>query len=149
MPIDSKIIEKLPNSKQNNAIKDATSSPPTVDTTNLSDSTVQALHDALHYQRLDSQQRLNNPTESHPIIETNDQNGNDHASIKQNNNYMYTDENVADDGKRSLFQGISLKDFEKHQQMMKEANLEKRKLLSQAIEQRLVEFIFFDNQFPF
>lgn len=133
-----KINDKLARSQanQNAAQKDATSAK---DTSNLSESMVQALQDALHYQRLDSNRRSNSPTETSAAIETDDHNGNDHGLVQsnQNNNYMLSDDSGSETATtRSLFQGISLKDFEKHQQMMKEANLEKRKLLSQAIEQK-------------
>lgn len=137
-----KISDKLAKShiKQNDAQcneqNDATSAK---DESNLSESMMQALQDALHYKRLDSNQQSNNPTEIPASIEINDRNGNGHGFVqsKENNNYLLSDDSGSETATtRSLFQGISLKDFEKHQQLMKEANLEKRKLLSQAIEQK-------------
>lgn len=135
-----KISDKLAksNAKQNDAQNDATSSK---DESNLSESMVQALQDALHHPRLDNNRRSNNnnPTETTASTEAHDRNGNGHrlAQNTENTNYMLSDDSGSETAMtRSLFQGISLKDFEKHQQLMKEANLEKRKLLSQAIEQK-------------
>lgn len=140
--IGPKISDKLAKShaKQNDAQTDAQNDATSAkDESNLSESMVQALQDALHYQRLDSNRQSHNPTKTSASIETNDRNGNGHglSQNKENNNCMLSDDSGSETATtRSLFQGISLKDFEKHQQMMKEANLEKRKLLSQAIEQR-------------
>lgn len=137
--IGPKISEKLAKShaKQNDAPNDATSAK---DESNLSESMVQALQDALHCQRLDSNRQSHNPTKTSASIETNDRNGNGHGLVQNkgnNNGMLISDDSGSETATtRSLFQGISLKDFEKHQQMLKEANLEKRKLLSQAIEQR-------------
>lgn len=139
-----KISDKLAksNAKQNDAQSDAQkNATSSKDESNLSESMVQALQDALHYPRLDNNRRSNNnnPMETSASIETNDRNGNGHGLVqnKENNNYMLSDDSGSETAMtRSLFQGISLKDFEKHQQLMKEANLEKRKLLSQAIEQK-------------
>lgn len=125
------------NDAQNNAQNDNATSAK--DESNLSESMVQALQDALHYQRLDSNRQSNNPTEAPASIDPLDRNGNGLGLVQnnENNNYMLSDDSGSETAMtRSLFQGISLKDFEKHQQMMKEANIEKRKLLSQAIEQK-------------
>lgn len=122
---------------QNNAPDNATSAN---DTLNLSDSTIQALQDALHYKPLSQiphgtgdaiQVNTNDPDTMTPkqITAENNQNNNN-----INNVCSEASEASADD--RALFQGISLKDFEKHHKLMKEANLEKRRLLSSAIEQR-------------
>lgn len=41
----------------------------------------QALQDALHYQRLDSNRQSNNPMDNPASIETNDRNGNGHGLV--------------------------------------------------------------------
>lgn len=133
---DTKTVDKLAKSdvNKNFAVTDATSAN---DTSNLSDSTIQTFQNALHFNpsshrsnnggtttiNKDPQIRPSNVQQTESIVKTNN----------QNNNYIRDDDSLQI---RSPFEGISLKDFEKHQQLMKEANLEKRKLLSQAIEQR-------------
>lgn len=117
------------------------------DSPKLSQSTIQAFQDAMHFKPLaQSQQSIDNPAKisSYACTTSNedDAQANNQISMSnaQNNNHISDDddngENSDSGSKRSLFQGISLKDFEKHQQIMKEANIEKRRLLSQAIEQR-------------
>lgn len=121
---------------QNNALGNST---PVQDTSNLSESTIQAFRETLHYRPLSQ-----SPIHDTATAQTN--NGNDQnvrteegpekvadRDILHNNCVGRTD-HVLDS--RALFQGISLKDFEKHHKLMKEANIEKRRLLSSAIEQR-------------
>lgn len=137
---DSKAAERIAKSDINqnkNAPEDATSAN---DTSNLSESTIQALQDALHYKPL-SQTSHDTSNDVKRINESDvdatqipEQRTQITAENNQNNNNVCNATNSADD--RSLFQGISLKDFEKHHKLMKEANLEKRRLLSSAIEQR-------------
>lgn len=110
----------------------------------LSDSTIQAFQDAMHFRP-----PLSAPT--HTVQLTNREqerlNGNDYGSSSSSSDASierlpsrasiqndYND-NLAD-GRAPMLAGISLKDFEKHQKVLKEANLEKRRLLSQAIEQK-------------
>lgn len=138
---DNKTADRIAKSdiNQNNAPEDATSAH---DTSNLSESTIQALQDALHYKPLS--QTTRGTDDVPPQINSNDANSvttpEQRTQItaennKNNNNTVNkSNDNPTDD--RSLFQGISLKDFEKHHKLMKEANLEKRRLLSSAIEQR-------------
>lgn len=132
-PNDLKNAEKQAKNdvNQNGVPSDATSPK---DTSELSESTVQALQDALYYKRLNTKlDHQENSSESLPsVLQNIESNGNE-----IDRNIIYN-ENDPLEVKRSLFQGISLKDFERHQQMLKEANLEKQKLLSQAIEQRYV-----------
>lgn len=103
----------------------------------LSDSTIQAFHEAMHFRPLDApspnaQQSIAEQVNGNPAIGSN-------ASIERapslSSNESDYNGNVSS-GRAAMFNGISLKDFEKHQKVLKEANLEKRRLLSQAIEQR-------------
>lgn len=137
---DSKAADRIAKNDINqnrNAPEDATSAN---DTSNLSDSTIQALQDALHYKPL-SQTSHDTSNDAKQINEIDvdatkipDQRTQIIAeNNKTNNNVCNATKNTDD---RALFQGISLKDFEKHHKLMKEANLEKRRLLSSAIEQR-------------
>lgn len=138
---DSRTADKLANGdiNQNNAPQNATSAN---DTLNVSDSTIQAFQDALHFKPLtqvtshplsDNTPQVKRPeqinTPSGQWIE------NTAAECQANNNYADNGSNNNIDS-RTIFQGISLKDFDKHHKLMKEANLEKRRLLSNAIEQR-------------
>lgn len=135
---DTKTADKIANSdiNQNNALEDATSAQ---NTSNLSDSTVQAFHDTLHFKPLSHTQGSDDATHNNNVIEQNatidDQRVVDNTvEINKNNNGVGGSDPKTEN--RALLQGISLKDFEKHHKLMKEANLEKRKLLSSAIEQR-------------
>ncbi|XP_055315194.1 RAB6-interacting golgin [Sitodiplosis mosellana] len=139
---DTKTADRIARSdiNQNNASEDATSAN---DTSNLSESTIQALQDALHYKPLSQTTRgTNDAQQVSPIDATTVY---DHRTQiaaennKNNNNVSKSNDTNIDDP--SLFQGISLKDFEKHHKLMKEANLEKRRLLSNAIEQRFEQSI--------
>lgn len=117
---------------QNNALGNSTS---VQDTSNLSESTIQAFRETLHYRPL-SQSPIHD-TKTAQTNNGNDQNarteeGPEKVADIHNNCVGRTDEL----DNRALFQGISLKDFEKHHKLMKEANVEKRRLLSSAIEQR-------------
>lgn len=112
---------------------------------NLSESTIQALQDALHYKPLSQTPRsidIAPEVSSNIVVDTTipeqqtqiTAENNKNSSSSSNNNVSNINEKIVDD--RAIFQGISLKDFEKHHKLMKEANLEKRRLLSSAIEQR-------------
>lgn len=135
---DTKTADKMTKNdyNQNNG-SDATSSN---DTSNLSESTIQAFQDALHFKPLSQKKGNENPMQvnlnDHDTIMTSADNQIENASrhIENNNHDCQTNENQFID--KSLFQGISLKDFDKHHKLMKEANQEKRRLLSNAIEQR-------------
>lgn len=116
---------------QNNASNEAASA---VDTSNLSESTIQAFQDALHFKPLSQSPRSDDPTQAivdDQIAAMFDERHADDADQVNGNSVTRDSEN-----NRKLFQGISLKDFEKHHKLMKEANIEKRKLLSSAIEKR-------------
>lgn len=128
--------------QNHDALGDSTSA--IQNTSNLSESTIQAFRETLHYKPL-SQSPSQSPS---PIYDTakvaqsnnntNDQSvrieGGERAECNTNNNGVGRTDHELDN--RALFQGISLKDFEKHHKLMKEANIEKRRLLSSAIEQR-------------
>lgn len=132
---DTKIADKIVHSdiNQNNAENVATSAQ---NLSNLSESTVQAFHEALHFKPLSQ----THETEAHTVNNQNDTVDEHHTinniqnTTKPNHNHVNKNDPNLEHCK--LFQGISLKDFEKHHQLMKEANLEKRRLLSSAIEQR-------------
>lgn len=138
---DSKIADKLAKGdiNQNNAPPDATSAN---DTLNLSDATIQAFQDAMQFKPL-SQVTCHPLSDDAPQVKLTEQiktpTGqwieNSVVESQKNNNYEDDGSNNNIDS-RTIFQGISLKDFEKHHKLMKEANLEKRRLLSNAIEQR-------------
>lgn len=123
---------------QNNTPENATSPNDTLD---LSDSTIQAFQDALQFKPLSQLRSTDDvPQFKHneQIKKSSDQHiENNCTETSKNNNYEEngtTNNNMINGG--AIFQGISLKDFEKHHKLMKEANLEKRRLLSNAIEQR-------------
>lgn len=154
--VNKKLMTNGSDINQNNAL--ANSASAAQDTSNLSDSTIQAFRETLHYRP------LSQTSQSSPIHDTvissaqTDNNGNDQMArtederpeanvaaaatatavaesdaIIHSNCVGRTDHELDN---RALFQGISLKDFEKHHKLMKEANTEKRRLLSSAIEQR-------------
>lgn len=139
--------------QNHNAFADSTSA--LQDTSNLSESTIQAFRETLHYKPLAQSQS--------PICDTakSDQSNNNASdqSVRTESGVRpavataattttttaATESNTNDNGvgrtdhavdNRALFQGISLKDFERHHKLMKEANIEKRRLLSSAIEKR-------------
>lgn len=118
---DSKGVDKSAKSDAN-AREDATSA---VNTSDLSESTIQAFQDALHFKPLSAQSQAADDS-----MKCNEPNAN------MAPNQITNSDSAHDLDSRALFQGISLKDFEKHHNLMKEANLEKRRLLSNAIEQR-------------
>lgn len=111
--------------------------PPESAPAELSDSTIQAFHEAMHFRPLNVtpsnvQSPIAEQTNGDAIVR-NDSSIERTSSRSSNEN----DYNGNVDSERiATFNGISLKDFEKHQKVLKEANLEKRRLLSQAIEQR-------------
>lgn len=137
---DAKTKETITNSdinQNNHALKDATSAK---DTSNLSESTVQAFHEALHFKPLsqapDSDDAThNNSSDQNDTVSEQARTANNiqQHNNKNNNCVGENEENLKN---QALFQGISLKDFEKHHKLMQEANHEKRKLLSTAIKQR-------------
>lgn len=144
--IDTKTANKSAKSdiNQNNAIEDATSAH---ETSELSESTIQAFQNALHYRPLSQLHDLNDEPSTQnngkpmnnemlfdqQLVENTAENGGQNNNHVELNGGSGGNNNIEN---RLLFQGISLKDFEKHHKLMKEANLEKRKLLSNAIEQR-------------
>lgn len=134
----------------------ALSNPPSAavhDTSNLSESTIQAFRETLHYQPL-SQSQSQSPIYDFVKSAQSNNNANDQtARIEGGEGPEKVDvvaastaeSNTLSNGvgrtdleldNRALFQGISLKDFERHHKLMKEANVEKRRLLSTAIEKR-------------
>lgn len=138
---DTKPIETNKSTKndinQNNALAHSASAQ---DTSNLSDSTIQALRETLHYKPLSQCPSPPHDTGTVQPNNANDRNAHNDEGIvnlaesKLHTNCVGRTDHALDN--RALFQGISLKDFEKHHKLMKEANIEKRKLLSSAIEQR-------------
>lgn len=106
----------------------------------LSDSTIQAFQDAMHFRP-----PINAPSHTAQITirEQTPTNGNDGSSSDASVERLPSSTSTENDyngnvagGRGAMLNGISLKDFEKHQKVLKEANLEKRRLLSQAIEQK-------------
>lgn len=134
---DTKTADKIAKSDINQN-EDATSAH---ESSHLSESTIQAFQNALHYKPLaqmpteidglmNAQQNRRQPEmmdNQQDFVENSLEN-------KKNNNHLHNGNGNFEN--HATFQGISLKDFEKHHRLMKEANLEKRKLLSNAIEQR-------------
>lgn len=109
------------------------------DASNESNETVPSLQDALYFKPLPSDQRqfdeidLNGdePTSTTPDDETsNGQQSSQHTA-------------------RSIYQGVSLKDFDSHRQMIEESNKEKKQILARALDERwdinlaipLIEFL--------
>lgn len=122
---------------QNDALGNSTSAQ---DTSNLSESTIQAFRETLHYKPLSQSSLHDNATDQMNNV-NNDQNAaRNHGPNKVAESNIHNDCVGGSDHElldnRALFQGISLKDFEKHHKLMKEANIEKRRVLSTAIEQR-------------
>lgn len=109
----------------------------------LSESTIQAFQEAMHFCPLNaptSNIQTPNTVQVHKQL-----NGNDAPSaapIDSMPSQISPDDgyngNLESGGRATMLNGISLKDFEKHQQLLKEANLEKRRLLRKAIEQKCV-----------
>lgn len=104
----------------------------------LSDSTIQAFQDAMYFRP-----PVSAPTTNREQTQLNgNDGGNSDASTERIPSRASTENdyngNVAG-GRAPMLNGISLKDFEKHQKVLKEANMEKRRLLSQAIEQKYGE----------
>lgn len=133
--------------QNNNALGNATATA-LQDTSNLSESTIQAFRETLHYTPLSQAQSPIHDTLTSAQTNNNayDQNARTEvggpervvaaATAESNihNNCVGRTDHELDN--RALLTGISLKDFEKHHKLMKEANIEKRRLLSSAIEQR-------------
>lgn len=133
----TKILEKLTKSEEKPAIGNKTSATETVcDTSNVSNTTVQSLQDALHFKPLPNEQ--NNFDES----DLNAFNGNSNSiepngqQLTNNSNNNYVARCNSTESTRSMFQGISLKDFDEHRQMIEESNKEKKEILTRAIEER-------------
>lgn len=85
-----------------------------------SNDTIKSLQEAVHFRPLSTQRSVSSE-------DTNDTN-----SIGK----MATNGDDSDGEPRSLFQGISLKDFERHRKMVEEQNKQKKEMLTRAIEQR-------------
>lgn len=139
---DTKTADKIAKSDINQN-EDATSAH---ESSNLSESTIEAFQNALHYKPLaqmhptndglmNAQSNGSQPEmlDNHPEFVGNS------LENHKNNNHLHNGNGNFEN--HATFQGISLKDFEKHHRLMKEANLEKRKLLSNAIEQRFEQSI--------
>lgn len=140
---DTKTADKIAKSDINQN-EDATSALVNQhESSHLSESTIQAFQNALHYKPLAQMHTTNDglmDTQQNgrqPEMVDNQQEfvGNSLENNKNNNN-LHNGNGNGNFENHASFQGISLKDFEKHHRLMKEANLEKRKLLSNAIEQR-------------
>lgn len=96
----------------------------TCDSSNLSNDSVSSIQDALYFKPLPSDQRN---------FDDIDLNGDEPTSTTA----------TADDGtsngqhtERSIYQGISLKDFDSHRQMIEESNKEKKEILARALDER-------------
>lgn len=85
-----------------------------------SNDTIISLQEAVHFRPLSTQRS----------VSSEDTNGTN--SIGK----MGTNDDDSDAEPRSLFQGISLKDFEQHRKMVEEQNKQKKEMLTKAIEQR-------------
>lgn len=85
-----------------------------------SNDTIISLQEAVHFRPLSTQRS----------VSSEDTNGTN--SIGK----MGTNDDDSDGEPRSLFQGISLKDFEQHRKMVEEQNKQKKEMLTKAIEQR-------------
>lgn len=92
------------------------------DTSNTSNESVSSLHEVLFFKPLPRDQ-----------FDNVDLNGDEPTSTTA----------TADDGtsngqhtERSIYQGISLKDFDSHRQMIEESNKEKKQILARALDER-------------
>lgn len=148
----NKSVAKGDINENNNALGNLTSAAAAAqDTSNLSESTIQAFRETLHYKPLS---QTYTPIHDTPTSDQTNNNANDENARTEDNGpekvvvaaaVAAVESNIHNNcvgrtdlelDSRALFQGISLKDFEKHHKLMKEANIEKRRLLSSAIEQR-------------
>lgn len=76
--------------------------------------------------------------EKSSVNNCNNGNNNDNNDNNNNMNNIKNDECDGVNGHRSMFQGVSLKDFENHRKMIEEQNRQKKDLLAKALEQRYV-----------
>lgn len=121
----------------------ASDSANSMGTAELSESTIQAFQEAMHFHPINaptSNVQTTNTAQEHTQL-----NGNDAPTAAPIQTPLDVECNGnLDSGSRStMLNGISLKDFEKHQKLLKEANLEKRRLLRKAIEQKCVTYNHF------
>lgn len=111
--------------------------------------TIPSFHEALYFKPLvqsNSQDTNKLATSDRPVSSELQQeqssNGNHNNGINNSNdsnnnkNNGKTDDNDGEHGRTSMFQGISLKDFENHRKMIEEQNRQKKELLAKALEQR-------------
>lgn len=93
------------------------------DTSNVSNETISSLQDALYFKPLASDQRQ---------FDDIDLNGDEPTSTTT----TADDRPPTGHTERSIYQGISLKDFDSHRQMIEESNKEKKEILARALDER-------------
>lgn len=165
--VDSRLrIKKLPekhvhNGKTSKPVTPIETIPPMIANNNNNDistesnDTIQSLQEALHFRPLsalrsgssvstDGNQNtyrsdgLNAVNGGGQVSNRNGINGNGLDGVNGNGNDC---EDVSD--RRSIFQGVSLKDFEQHRKMVEEQNKQKKEMLTKAIEQRFALYFFY------
>lgn len=109
-------------------VKPVINDPVKTDDDGVLEDTVSSLHEALYFKPLPSDQRQ---------FDEIDLNGNEPTSAAstddiQTSNGQHSNPSTA----RSIYQGISLKDFDAHRQMIEESNKEKKQILARALDER-------------
>lgn len=97
------------------------------DTSNATNESVTSLQDALYFKPLPSDQRQ---------FEDVDLNGDEPTSTTSADGETTNGQHSSQHTARSIYQGISLKDFDSHRQMIEESNKEKKEILSRALDER-------------
>lgn len=97
------------------------------DTSNVSNETSSSLQDALYFKPLPSDQRQ---------FDEIDLNGDEPTSTTRVDDETSNGQHSGQQSTRSIYQGISLKDFDSHRQMIEESNKEKKEILARALDER-------------
>lgn len=97
------------------------------DTSDVLNDTVSSLQDALYFKPLPSDPRQ---------FDEIDLNGDEPTSTTTNDGDTTIGQHSKQHTARSIYQGISLKDFDTHRQMIEESNKEKKEILARALDER-------------
>lgn len=98
------------------------------DSSNVSNEVISSLQDALYFKPLPSDQRQ---------FDEIDLNGaNVPSSTTTADDEMPNSQSSKPHTARSIYQGISLKEFDSHRQMIEESNKEKKEILARALDER-------------
>lgn len=121
----SKSVDKAVKSDDGLSLKNGNDG--TCDTSNESNDTISSLQDALYFKPLPSEQKQ---------FDEIDLNGDEPTSTTSTDGDTPNGQHSNQSTARSIYQGISLKDFDTHRQMIEESNKEKKEILARALDER-------------